>query len=125
MTEAEARSRLRRMVAADKAPTLDDEDLDSLMTYARTTDRYGALPTEDGWTPTFRLARAALEGWRWKAAKVAGDFDSSSDGASYSRSQKLDHCERMIKMYARKAGTSMMPVTAGTEDATSDVIGNL
>lgn len=126
MDEAEARERLRRMVAADTAPSLSEAEVDDLVSLARTTDAMGLNYGDAGWTPAYRLSRAALEGWRWKMAKASGGFDFSSDGASYSRSQVIDHCERMIKQYGKKAGvTTVIPQTSAAADSSSDVIGNL
>ena len=57
----------------------------------------------DYWVPTWDLNTAAAEGWRRKAAKVAGNFDFGADGQNFDRSQVLDNCERMARMYDRGA----------------------
>lgn len=99
---AAARNRIRTMVAADKAPTLTDGEVDDLVAVAAVPDADG-LPTGDGsWTPTYDLRRAAAEGWRWKASKVAHMTSFSADGASINKGDLLDHCERMVKMYGGK-----------------------
>ncbi len=102
MTEAEAQARLERMTAASSVPTLDAAEISDLLAMSRTVDSAGLAPSDANWTPTYELNRGAAEGWRWKAAKAAGDYDFKTDGQDFSRSQVLDHCERMAAMYARR-----------------------
>jgi hypothetical protein len=71
---------------------------------ARITD--GAVTwTDNGptWSPTWDLTRAAAEGWRWKAAKVAGRFDFTAGGDQFQRSQQLAACNAMADRFARMA----------------------
>lgn len=58
------------------------------------------------WVRTWDLNRGAAEGWRWKAAALAGKFDFSADGASYNRSQAVKQCQDMAAQYARKIVSS-------------------
>lgn len=60
----------------------------------------------DTWVPTWDLNTAAAEGWRRKAAKVAGAFDFSTDGQSFSRSRMHAHCLEMARMYATSVGSA-------------------
>lgn len=95
---------LSRMVAAESTPAMTDDDLDALVALA---DR------GDG---TYDLRRAAAEGWRWKAARVAGAFNLSIDGGAINRGDLLDHCERMIKMYSRQAPRSVVLVNGEADE---------
>lgn len=47
----------------------------------------GALAANDDWTATYDLNAAAADIWAEKAATLAGGFDFSTDGQSFSRSQ--------------------------------------
>lgn len=94
--------RLKMLTAADSAPVLEADEIELLLQMHRLADANGVAPGGVGWLPGWDLNRAALEGWRWKAAKVAGAFDFSADGASYNRSQILAMCERMIAQYQRR-----------------------
>lgn len=97
-----ARARLAQMVAAASRPTLSDENLDDLLDDYRTVDGHGNLVTDPGYVPTYALNAAAAEGWRRKAAMVAGDFTFQADDASYSKGDVLANMEKMVQMYAAK-----------------------
>lgn len=103
------------MTAATSAPVLSEAELALLLESAQVVDATGLAPTADGYTATWDLNRAALEGWRWKAARVAGSFDFNADGASYNRSQMLASCERMIAQYQRRCVTSLSVATEQAE----------
>lgn len=96
MTENDAIWTLSRMVASDQTPLLDDEELHRLVTVV--------APRGDG---TYDLRRAAAEGWRWKAAKVAGAFNLSIDGGAINRGDLLAHCREMVKLYSRQGPRSV------------------
>lgn len=63
----------------------------------------------DTWVPTWDLNYAAAEGWRRKAAKVAGSYDFSSGGDAFSRSQMVEACLSMAKMYAGRGAFTVRP----------------
>lgn len=100
MDEAVARTRLTNMLGAGARPALSDDDIQALLDAYKMTDPDGRAPGDDGWTGRWALNAAAAEGWRWKAARVAGDFTFSADDASYNKGDVLAHCERMIEQYA-------------------------
>lgn len=97
-----ALTRLAAMTAATTAPTLTDTELEALLTAHQVVDSAGLGPTEDDYVPTWDLNRAAAEGWRWKAARLAMAYDFQADGATYNRSQMLAMCEKMITQYQRR-----------------------
>jgi len=113
MDQTEATTRLKRMVAWDTPPmALSEQAVDELIEIAKTTDRVGGHPrladdttANPSWLPTWDLRKAAVEGWRWKAATVAHLHDFKSDGTVYSAAQLLDQCNKMIKLYGRRPGT--------------------
>lgn len=107
MDRATALARLTYMVAATSRPVLDNAALNLLLDGARTQDGFGLWPADVGWTEGYDLNVAALEGWRWKAGQVAGDFTFSADDASYDKGAVLVNIERMIATYAAKcSGTA-------------------
>lgn len=59
----------------------------------------------DTWVPTWDLNAAAAEGWRRKAAKVAGAYSFSDAGASFDRSDMVNACMAMVRVYERGAHT--------------------
>ena len=64
------------------------------------------------WQPTWHLASAASEGWRWKAALAAGRFKFATDGQSFDRQQVAANCLTMAKAYSRLAPTSIRVLSA-------------
>lgn len=131
MDTATARLRLERMVAWDQAPALTSIEVDDLLNLGKRADQDGREPTDVDWEPTWALGPAAAEGWRWKAARVAGHFGFSADGSTLQKEQVLAHCLRMAEVFAGTPGT---PVRAGSGAGTielghgrdlTDVIGNL
>lgn len=126
MTETEALEELQLMVAHDVEPTLDVDELASLLLRARRPDpvRLGADST--GWTPTWDLNAAAAEGWRRKAAKVTGKFDFSTDGQSFSRSQIHAMCIEQANLYRNRiAGSIPMNLPIGEWDTDISVNTNV
>lgn len=95
------RGRLARLVAADMAPTLDDEDLDEILTKARRPDTACRVPSDAAWTPTWDLNAAAVEGWEIKAGRAAGDYDFAASGQRFNRSQVSEQCLKMADLYRR------------------------
>ncbi len=115
MNRGQAWARLKAMTAADSTPVLSADELDLLLDMHRTADASGVAPGATGWVGTWDLNRAACEGWKWKAAKVAGNFTFSADGATFNRSEILANCERMIAQYSRRSAVSLPLATERTE----------
>lgn len=102
-----AEQQLRAMVAASSEPVLSDDEVSTLLALSAVADAGGLPPSHEAWTPTYQLARGAAEGWRWKAAKVADQFDFSSEERSrYQRSQVHAHCLAQARAYARQVFVS-------------------
>lgn len=110
MDRAAALAALRNMVAADERPALSTDDLDALLAMTAIPDPAGRLPQDTAWVSTWDLDRAAAEGWRWKAARVAGDFTFSADDASYSKGDVMAKCLAMADQYAAR-GLHVLTVT--------------
>ena len=104
MDLATARARLARLCASTEAPTLTVDDLDDMLAQAARADADGRRPADDGWTPTYDLDAAAVLAWEAKAAKVAGHFSFTADGASFDKGKVLENIQAMIKYYGGRAG---------------------
>lgn len=100
MDEATARARLERMTQASRFPTLTADEVDELVELARRPDLDGNLPDAPGWAGAFDLNASAAEGWRWKAAKVAGDESVTADGATFG-ADTYKGCLAMAAQYDR------------------------
>ena len=106
MDEAEALARLKRMTDADAEPALTQQDLADCLAMSRLADAAGLAPSDPAWTPTYDLNRGAAEGWARKAGKLVYAYDFSTDGQSFSRSQLVEHCERMAERYRKRVTAS-------------------
>jgi hypothetical protein len=110
MERADALARLANMTAASSRPALSTGvggELEMLLDDAAMIDTYGQPPNAEDWAGAWDLNAAAAEGWRWKAGKVAGDYNFSADDASYSKADVLAHCLEMEATYRAKiVGTS-------------------
>lgn len=116
-------ARLRRMVVDAETPySYLDSDLTAVIERYPVVDARGEAPwvestlipgtleENDDWTATYDLNAAAAEVWEEKAAALAGKFDFSADGASFSQSQAFAQAQQMVRHYRSKrcAGTIML-----------------
>lgn len=97
---ATAEDKLKRMTAWDTEPTLSSQEITDLLAMFAKEDADGLLPSDEDWTPTYRLRATAAEGWRWKAAKASALISTDLDGDRMSANQLFEHCQRMIRTYA-------------------------
>lgn len=89
-----------------------------------TWQEYGAYL----WTPTYRLSFAAGNGWLWKAAKVAAQYEVSvGSGKTFKRDQQWVHCMDMAASYGVGGGSGggggagrLSSVPLGSATATGD-----
>jgi len=110
MAVLSAENQLRAMVQASVDPTLSDDEIETLLALASVVDADGLIPSDAGWTATYDLNRAAAEGWRWKAGKVAPRFDFGTDVSRFSRAQLHKHCMEQAADYARRiSGVTVVP----------------
>ena len=107
MDAGRAQALLENMVAWDQLPTLTAVQVLDLLALASRVDVDGLTPGDDAWTPTYDLNAAAAEGWRWKAAAVAGQFDFVTDSQRFNRSQVVEMCLEMSDRYRRRVLASI------------------
>lgn len=107
---AVAEVRLGAMLQADLDPALTEDEVAALLVMARRPDALHRDPDDEEWTPTWHLAGAAAEGWRWKAAKAAHRVDAGADGGNVARSQLIEHCLLMARRYGAAGGIVSVPL---------------
>lgn len=94
---------IRRMVnEPDDSNGYDDTLLTRLIETHAVMDNEGRDPDHDDWVATYDLNAAASDIWTEKAAKVAHEFDFTSDGATFRREQKVKHAKSMAAFYASR-----------------------
>lgn len=94
---------LEDRVAATSRPVLAPATLERILDQWRTPDADGRTSSDTTWVGSWDLNAAAAEGWRVKAGLVAGDFNFSADGASYSKADVLAQCLEMEAKYASRS----------------------
>jgi len=85
-------------------------------------DSVGLDPTDEDWTETYDLYRAAADIVDQRSAAVVDQYDQNSDGASLARSQKFSQLTRLAsRLRARAAPRIARRVLQDTyEDAYDD-----
>lgn len=110
------------MTAAAVEPFLTDPEIAELLAMFALEDSDGNVPSAFEWEPTYNLNKAASEGWRWKAGKLASMCQMASETApggtitSQDLQQKFEHCERMARYYAGR--TALTVHVSAAEDET-------
>ena len=117
MTATAAQITQVRRMTNERAPTnYSDADIQAFIEAHPLTDRYGysqddpeeLYEVNPDWTPTYDLNAAAADIWEEKAGALAGDFDFSADGASYSRSQAYEQYMKQARYYRGKRSHKTM-----------------
>lgn len=96
--------RVRRMTEeSDFTSPYSDEEISDIISEAAIMDSNGKMPIDPDWIETYDLYDAASRIWLEKAAKVAKEFDFSSDGGNFSRSQKQAQYLKQAAMFAGRS----------------------
>lgn len=109
---AEMVATVRRLVNESGTDTYSDTDIENIIKKYPMMDELGkepyywtttsTVPTKTwntDWIPTYNLNYAAADIWDEKAAVLAGLFDFSADGGTYTRSQGYNQAVSMSKFY--------------------------
>ena len=90
---------LRRLTAEPTTAVYTDDALKAKIEAYPLADGNNNEPDAEGWLPTYDLAAAASDVWMEKAAGLAGKFDFSADGGSYSRSQAYEMARKQAAFF--------------------------
>lgn len=112
MPDSAEKIRLKAMTAWEQEPALSDEEVDALLAQFSVPDADGNVPSDEEWTPTYNLRKAAAEGWRWKMGRASDLISTDLDGDRMSADQVFEHCRRMVWQYAGTASPSVGQGTA-------------
>ena len=131
---------LRRMVNEPSVTTYSDALLtlivesypmiDELGTNPYYYQKVGSTPVRvdnTDWIPTYDLNAAAAQIWREKASTVAGRFDFTADGGTYTQSQEYVHADAMSRFFLARSSSRTIHQTATDVSTTQQPIwvGNL
>ena len=90
------------MTASDADPLLTDDELDEMLVPNSLVDKFGLLPTDPDWTPTYDLNAAAAAAWLVKAARAAATVEVDPPGSGIFTSKVFDNCRAMARIYRAK-----------------------
>jgi len=97
-----AKDKLKKMIAWDSEPILDDGEVDDLLDGASVMDKNGLKPSDTDWDATYDLNTAAANGWLIKAARAAALVEVDPPGSGIVTSKVFDNCRAMARIYAGK-----------------------
>lgn len=130
MPASQAQINIVRMFCNEtgKDSPYSDDDVRFFIESYPVPDPAGNAVSDAGWTATYDSAAAASDLWAVKAAALAGNFDFSADGGSYSRSQAHANAMRMQAYYCARKTAMARTVGRAVErwnnyKLPSDVIG--
>jgi len=103
MTEAEARAEIEILTEAAAAPTLSEDELRLLVRKAQRADSSQRAPSDDLWEPTWNIPFAVALGWKLKAGKLVGAYDTEAGPQKFKRSQFRQHCLDQAKQWQKQA----------------------
>jgi predicted homoserine dehydrogenase-like protein len=107
---AEVIAHLRRLCAEPSATTYSDDLLKTYLERYPLADAAGLTPDREGWAGRWDVSPAAADIWDEKAAAVAGSYDFSADGGSFSRSQIVEQYRTEAKRARARGSASSVPI---------------
>ncbi|MEP7075196.1 MAG: hypothetical protein ABI878_05240 [Acidobacteriota bacterium] len=102
------KDKLKKMIAWDVEPTLDDGEIDDLLASASVMDKNGVAPSSVDWDATYNLNAAAANGWLVKAARAASLTEVDPPGSGIVTSKVFDNCRAMARVYSRKGSGTIL-----------------
>ncbi len=94
---------LKAFTAWDTEPALTETEVESQLDAASMTDADGFAPSDEAWTPTYNLNKAAATGWLIKAARASDQTAIDPPESGIVTSKVFDNCLRMSREYKAKA----------------------
>lgn len=96
------RDRLEAMIANTVQPVLTEDEIETLLFYALVPDSQGRWTDDADYVETFDLNKAAAEGWRRKAGKVAADYSITIEGRGLNRDEMMANMLKMAETYEKR-----------------------
>jgi hypothetical protein len=94
---------LKALIAWDTEPALTEPEVESLLDASAVTDADGLAPSNEEWTPTYNLNKAAATGWLIKAARASDQTAVDPPESGIVTSKVFDNCLKMSREYKAKA----------------------
>lgn len=114
---------VRLFAQAAAFPTLTDPEVSEIAGRALVLDSAGIRPGQTGYTDTFDRNRALALACELKAAKAAGNYDFSSGGQSFKRSQVMAFWKAEAEKYRKRSSAGASSLAAAGSAAFSPTTG--
>lgn len=84
------------------APELSRDEVLAIVQRNKIRDSSGKAPNEDGYRPTYLLARAVYQAWDLRAARAATWNDFSADGTTLNQSQIASQLTAQARVWRKR-----------------------
>src|SRR5687767_14466790 len=97
-----ALDKLKKLTAWTDDPPLTEDELEAILESVGVVDSEGYGPSEEDWSPTYDVNKAAADAWLIKAARAATLVEVDPPGSGIVTSKVFDNCRRMARMYSSR-----------------------
>ena len=101
MNKATAFTLIKAYAATDNEPTLDDGEIEIILSQCKRPDGAGLGVTESGYVDNYDANTGIRMAWEMKAGKAAGKYTFLAGGNQFIRSDMIRHCTEMADRWRR------------------------
>lgn len=94
--------RLKTIATWETEPVLTETEVEEVLDAAAVADNEGNSPSNDDWSPTYDINKAAAEAWLIKAARASALTEVDPPESGIVTSKVFDNCIVMARFYARR-----------------------
>ncbi len=99
--------KLKALTAWETEPVLTETGVEDILGNASVADAEGNAPSNDDWTPTYDINKAAAEAWLIKAARASALTEIDPPESGIVTSQVFENCMNMSREFKAKATSSV------------------
>lgn len=103
--------KLKKLAAWDTEPELTETEVEELLDTAAVADEEGNSPSNDDWTPTYDLNKAAADAWLIKAGRASALTEIDPPGSGIVTSKVFENCIAMSRSFAARRSATL-PITS-------------
>lgn len=99
--------KLKALTAWETEPVLTETEVEDILGNASVADSEGNEPSNDDWTPTYDINKAAAEAWLIKAARASALTEIDPPESGIVTSQIFENCMKMSREFKAKTTASV------------------
>ena len=107
-------NKLKLLSAWETEPALTELELEEILDSAAIPDIDGNSPTNDNWTPTYDINKAAGDAWIVKAGKVSALVEVDPPDSGMFTSKVFENCMAMSRRFAPRVALTITTRTIRT-----------